>query len=154
MSSSSTSSTDPLPGSPPSSTTGSPMPSVRSATVITHGKPELVAPAVQRVREVAGRVGVELVEDDGEPDLAVVLGGDGTMLRALTRFLGTGVPVLGVNFGRVGFLTAIAPEALERDLERAFAGDYRVVELPTVEVGFAGKTYVAVNDAVVTSGTI
>jgi len=130
------------------------MPSVRSATVITHGKPELVAPAVQRVREVAGRVGVELVEDDGQPDLAVVLGGDGTMLRALTRFLGTGVPVLGVNFGRVGFLTAIAPEALERDLERAFAGDYRVVELPTVEVGFAGKTYVAVNDAVVTSGTI
>jgi NAD+ kinase len=129
------------------------MPSVRSATVITHGKPELVAPAVQRVREVAERVGVAIIED-GEPDLAVILGGDGTMLRALTRFLGTDVPVLGVNFGRVGFLTAIAPEQLERDLERAFAGEYRVVELPTVEVAFDDETYVAVNDAVVTSGTI
>jgi NAD+ kinase len=129
------------------------MPSVHSATVITHGKPELVAPAVQRVREAAERAGVEIV-DAGEPDLAVVLGGDGTMLRALTRYLGTGVPVLGVNFGRVGFLTAIAPERLERDLERAFAGDFRVVELPTVEVEFDGETYVAVNDAVVTSGTI
>ncbi len=129
------------------------MPSVRSATVITHGKPELVAPAVQRVREVAERAGVAIV-DAGEPDLAIVLGGDGTMLRALTRFLGTDVPVLGVNFGRVGFLTAIAPEQLERDLERAFAGEYRVVELPTVEVAFDGETYVAINDAVVTSGTI
>jgi NAD+ kinase len=129
------------------------MPSVRSATVITHGKPGLVAPAVQRVREVAERLGVEIV-DGGDPDLAVVLGGDGTMLRALTRFLGKDVPVLGVNFGRVGFLTAIAPERLEADLERAFAGEYQVVELPTIEVGFDGETYVAVNDAVVTSGTI
>ena len=76
------------------------------------------------------------------------------MLRALTRFLGTGVPVIGVNFGRVGFLTAIEPDALERDLARAFAGEYRVVELPTIEVGFDGQSYVAINDAVVTSGTI
>jgi NAD+ kinase len=129
------------------------MPSVRSATVITHGKPELVAPALQRVHEVADRVGVEIV-DGGEPDLAVVLGGDGTMLRALTRFLGKDVPVLGVNFGRVGFLTAIAPDRLETDLERAFAGEYEVVVLPTIEVSFDGETYVAVNDAVVTSGTL
>jgi NAD+ kinase len=129
------------------------MPSVRSATVITHGKPELVAPAVQRVHEVADRVGVEIV-DGGEPDLAVVLGGDGTMLRALTRFLGKDVPVLGVNFGRVGFLTAIAPDRLETDLERAFAGEYEVVVLPTIEVSFDVETYVAVNDAVVTSGTL
>ena len=42
-----------------------------------------------------------------------------------TRFLGTGVPVIGVNFGRVGFLTAIAPDELEDGLERVFAGDYR-----------------------------
>ena len=82
---------------------------------------------------------MELVGDDGEPDIAIVLGGDGTMLRALTRFLGTGVPVLGVNFGRVGFLTAIAPDELERGLERVFGGDYRVVELPTIEVTIAAS---------------
>ena len=61
------------------------------------------------------------MNDDVEPDIAIVLGGDGTMLRALTRFLGTGVPVLGVNFGRVGFLTAIAADESRSGLERVFA---------------------------------
>jgi NAD+ kinase len=124
--------------------------------VITHGVPALVEDALARVRSLAARVGVELVDvtATAKPDLAVVLGGDGTMLRALTRFLGTGVPVLGVNFGRVGFLTAIPPESLERDLERVFAGDYRVVELPTVDVTLAGELHCALNDAVMTSGTI
>src|SRR6266550_4616801 len=115
MSLSSTSPTDPPHGSPLTSTAGLPRPSViRRAAVITHGHPALVAPALERVRALAARVGVELVGDDVEPDIAVVLGGDGTMLRALKRFLGKGVPVLGVNFGRVGFLTAVEPDALER----------------------------------------
>jgi NAD+ kinase len=83
-----------------------------------------------------------------------VLGGDGTMLRALTRFLGTGVPVLGVNFGRVGFLTAIPSDELEEGVGRAFAGDYDVVELPTLEVQLDGDRRVAVNDTVVTSATL
>ena len=111
------------------------------AAVITHGQPQLVESALERVRALAARTGVELVGDDVEPDIAIVLGGDGTMLRALTRFLGTGVPVLGVNFGRVGFLTAVAPESLERDLERVFSGDYQVVELPTIEVDLGGTTH-------------
>ena len=127
---------------------------MNSAAVITHGQPRLIEPAVERVRALAARIGVELVSDDVEPDIAIVLGGDGTMLRALTRFLGKGVPVLGVNFGRVGFLTAVAPDSLERDLERVFSGDYQVVELPTIEVTLGGVTRRAVNDAVMTSGTI
>ena len=122
--------------------------------MITHGQPHLVESALERVRALAVRTGVELVGDEVQPDIAIVLGGDGTMLRALTRFLGTGVPVLGVNFGRVGFLTAVAPESLERDLERVFSGDYQVVELPTIEVRLGGKIHRAVNDAVMTSGTI
>jgi NAD+ kinase len=136
------------------STTGSPMPSVERAALLTHGKPELVEPAVGRVRALAERLGVELIDGEAEADIAVVLGGDGTMLRALARFLGSGVPVLGVNYGRVGFLTAIAPDGLERDLERVFAGDYRVLELPTLEVTPNGTPHVAVNDVVITSGTI
>jgi len=89
-------------------------------------------------------------------DLLVSLGGDGTMLRALKRFLGTGVPVLGVNFGRVGFLAACEGDALEDGLARAFAGDYRVVELPVLEleVGAGGERWTAVNDMVVTSSTL
>jgi NAD+ kinase len=127
---------------------------IKKATVITHGHPVLVAQALERVRVLAARAGVELVDGDVEPDIAIVLGGDGTMLRALKRFLGKDVPVLGVNFGRVGFLTAVAPESLERDIERVFSGDYRVVELPTIEVTLAGETHFAINDAVLTSGTI
>ncbi len=108
--------------------------------MITHGRPALVEAAVERVRAACrSRSASSSSTDDADADLAVVLGGDGTMLRALKRFLGTDVPVLGVNFGRVGFLTAIAPDALERDLERVFAGDYRVVELPTLELTLDGR---------------
>lgn len=130
------------------------MPSVERIAIVLSGHEELVQPARERVRALAERSGVAVVDDGQRPDLAVVLGGDGTMLRALQRFLDDRVPVVGVNFGRVGFLTAIAPEELEPGLERVFAGDYRVVPLPTLEVSLDGESYVAVNDAVVTSGTI
>ena len=96
----------------------------------------------------------QLNPDDGtaDVDIAVVLGGDGTMLRALNRFLGTGVPVIGVNFGRVGFLASIPRDELEAGLARVFAGEYRVEELPTLEVEVGDEQRVAVNDLVVASG--
>jgi NAD+ kinase len=107
------------------------------------------------VRAVAQRSGVELLFDgeEGDPDIAIVLGGDGTMLRGLSRFLGSGVPVLGVNFGRVGFLTAIEGDEVETGLQRVFAGEFRIVELPTLELDL-GERYVAVNDVVVTSAEL
>src|SRR5216683_772889 len=155
MSMSSISSTDPTQGSPPTSTAGSARPSVvRTAAVITHGHPQHVESAFERVRALAERTGVELVGDDVEPDIAIVLGGDGTMLRALARYLGTGVPVIGVNFGRVGFLSSMHQDALESGVRRVFAGEYDVVELATIEVEYGTGRFVAVNDAVVTSGTL
>jgi NAD+ kinase len=132
------------------------MPRVERAQVVMHGKSERVAPAVERLRAAAAEAGVELLpeQSDEKPDLAIVLGGDGTMLRALGRFLGTGVPVFGVNFGRVGFLTAVAADALESGVRRAFAGDYEVVELATLDVQVDGERRTAVNDAVVSSGVL
>ena len=133
------------------------MPSVKRVAVVTHGKTRNVEAAVERLKIAADGADVELLFDapyDPRPDLAVVLGGDGTMLRALARFLGTGVPVLGVNFGRVGFLTAMPGDELESGIARAFAGDFRVVGLPTLELELGGTRRVAVNDAVVTSGTL
>jgi NAD+ kinase len=133
------------------------MRSIERAAVFTHGKPDRVAEALERLRAVARDCGVELVgeSDDTEPpDLAVVLGGDGTMLRALTRFLGTGVPAIGVNFGRVGFLTAIPRDELESGVRRAFAGEFVVVELPTLDVRLNGEHRIAVNDAVVASALL
>jgi NAD+ kinase len=126
------------------------MPSVERATVFTHGRPETVADASARVEQLAADAGVELTDAEGV-DLAIVLGGDGTMLRALKRFLGTGVPVLGVNFGRVGFLTGIPHDELETGLRRAFEGDIVVRELPTLEVEVGGERHPAVNDCVVAS---
>jgi len=139
---------------------------VGRAAVITHGKPQTIGPALERLEKVAREAGVELLLPDeevekhgvGEPepdltnaDIAVVLGGDGTMLRALQRFLDTGVPVIGVNFGRVGFLASIQQNELESGLARVFSGDYRVVQLTTLEVEVDGKRGAAVNDVVVLS---
>ena len=129
------------------------MPSVSRAAVVTHGKPETIGDALRRFEEAARQAGVEVV-DDGDADLVVVLGGDGTMLRALRHCLKTGAPVLGVNFGRVGFLTTLGADDLEPGLARVFAGDYAVVELPTLEVEVGGERHVAVNDVVATSATL
>ncbi|HLK46425.1 MAG TPA: NAD(+)/NADH kinase, partial [Acidimicrobiales bacterium] len=128
------------------------MPSVERATVVTIER-DGVAAALERLQALARRANVELVDGD-DADVAVVLGGDGTMLRALTRFLGTGTPVVGVNYGRVGFLTAIDADELEPGVERVFAGDYRTVELSTLEVEVGGETRTAVNDVVVAGETL
>ena len=128
------------------------MPSVKRAAVVTIER-DGVDVALARLHAIAERRGIELV-DGGDADIAIVLGGDGTMLRALARFLGTGVPVIGVNYGRVGFLTAIHADGLEPGIERVFAGEYRTVELSTLEATVGGTTTVAVNDVVVAAGTL
>jgi NAD+ kinase len=126
---------------------------VRRAAVITHGSRD-VEQAVARLRPVAEAHDVELVDgtDDGV-DIAICLGGDGTILRALTRFLGTGVPVIGANFGRVGYLTAIPGAELEGGMARVFRGEYAMQSLPTLEVQLGGERHAAVNDVVIVSGT-
>ena len=126
---------------------------VETAAVVAHGRVDVRA-AVERVRAVAGRAGVEIVEDAERAQLAVAVGGDGTILRTLARLLGTGVPVIGINFGRVGFLASITPDRLEDDLARVFAGEYRTVEQPTLEAQLGDDTLVAVNDVVATSSTL
>jgi NAD+ kinase len=142
---------------------------VKRIAAITHGRRETVGQALERLEGVAREAGVELTlpEDElekhntdlteGEPadaDLVVVLGGDGTMLRALRRLLGTTVPAVGVNFGSVGFLTTIPEEKLESDLKRVFAGEYEVVDLPTLEARAHEDRRDAVNDVVATSSTL
>jgi NAD+ kinase len=125
---------------------------VTRAAVFTHGRSEKIGDAVERVERVASAAGTELaLLGDGAPDLVVALGGDGTMLRALRATLGKGVPVFGVNFGRVGFLTSVEGEELEEGLARVFAGEFRVVELCTLTASVASGEHVAVNDLVATS---
>jgi NAD+ kinase len=99
------------------------------------------------------------VLDDGPIDLAVSLGGDGTMLRTVALTTARGIPVLGVNLGRLGYLTEVEPSGLEEALARFVAGDFQIEPRMTLEVsvkrapGVASSTprpsYVALNEAVV-----
>src|SRR5688500_19833166 len=130
-------------------TASSPTPSgkrVIRAAVVTHGTLGQIGSGLARLQAVAQDHDVELLYTDEEAtrhgvgpsadamaaDLAVVLGGDGTVLRALTRFLGKGIPVIGVNFGRVGFLSSMGARALEVGLGRVLGGGDEAVEPPTL----------------------
>jgi NAD+ kinase len=66
------------------------------------------------------RIGAEL----HDTDVVCVLGGDGTFLRTARAIGGSGVPTLGVNLGRVGFLAKVESDELERALDQVEAGDY------------------------------
>jgi NAD+ kinase len=126
---------------------------VETAAVVAHSRVD-VRSALERVRAVAESAGVELVDEPERAQLAVAVGGDGTILRTLARLLGTGIPVIGINFGRVGFLASIAPDRLEGDLARVFAGEYLTIEQPTLEAQLDGERFVAVNDVVATSSQL
>jgi NAD+ kinase len=71
---------------------------------------ELAMPADELAKHPsAGELGYQAVDEDGvrAADVCLVFGGDGTILRALGRLLGSGVPTVGVNFGNVGFLAGL-----------------------------------------------
>jgi NAD+ kinase len=124
----------------------------RIAVMTTHDKRAPVDRALRRVEEEAKATGIDIVpSESGEADVVVVLGGDGTMLRALRATLGTTTPVLGINFGSVGFLTTVDGDELDTALARVLAGDFRVVELITLEARLGGERSAAVNDVVATS---
>jgi NAD+ kinase len=81
--------------------------------------------------ERTGRPGEDL-------DLAVSLGGDGTMLRAVDLVNADDVPVLGVNLGHLGYLTSVEPADLREALIRFLAGDYGVESRMTLDVAVSG----------------
>lgn len=139
----------------------------RRAIVLTHRRSAETAGALSELRAAARRAGATLLFDDDEAakhglapepgielgarhaadvDVCVVLGGDGTILTALREYAGTGVPVFAVNYGEVGFLATIDPDGLGRDFDRAFAGDFETIELPTISVGRPENEWTAIND--------
>ena len=74
----------------------------------------------------------------GGEDLILMLGGDGSMLRALAHEAGSGAPVIGINYGRVGFLTSIEQSELERGLRRAMPATTRCSSCPRCAPAGAG----------------
>jgi len=150
---------------------------VKEITVFTHGRPEETARAFRLLVERAAEAGVSLrldaeetrklsslagpaVELDAEVkddvDLCLVLGGDGTILRALQRYAGTEVPVFSINFGAIGFLATVEPKDIEDGIGRALTGAFELLRLPAIVLeGFDGPPSgvlgapVAINDAAI-----
>ena len=122
-------------------------------------KPE-AARLARRLAEICREKGLALVPVDSrnvsalvDVDVVAVLGGDGTILRALRLMGEKMVPVLGVNLGTMGFLAECAPEALEEAVRRLAAGDYRLEERMLLRVEReGGASSLALNDVVVSRG--
>jgi NAD+ kinase len=136
---------------------------MREITVFTHRRPQDTSAALTRLAAAAAGAGVTLRLDETETrkhglqegpglavnapvkdavELCVVLGGDGTILGALQRYAGTGVPVFAINFGEIGFLATVEPEEIEDGIARALDRDFELRQLPGVvlDVPGAGET--------------
>lgn len=146
----------------------------RRVLLLTHRAPEATSGALPTVLAICAEQGIEVIvpptevvkherlaqytssegielRADGQ-DMILVLGGDGSMLRALAREAGSGAPVIGVNYGRVGFLCAIERDDLEAGLRRALNGDYMVIGLPSLTVDWSDGWVSAVNDLAIVRG--
>ncbi|HEX5375247.1 MAG TPA: NAD(+)/NADH kinase [Solirubrobacterales bacterium] len=139
---------------------------MKTAALITHSHPPAATEAVAVATAVARDAGWRLVATEGEiskhdhaaagvervdslpadPDLCLVLGGDGSILYALRRFARTGVPVFGVNFGTVGFLAAVERDDAEEGIRRALAGETEAIDLPALAIEVDGEEQLAFND--------
>ena len=102
------------------------------------------------------------IEDSGLPvgetiDLAVVVGGDGTMLHVARGLASNALPMIGINLGRLGFLTDISADRMYEDLDELLRGEFTVEEriMLQVQISNGRKTLnetVALNDVSITKG--
>jgi NAD+ kinase len=143
---------------------------VRQITVFTHRRPDDVSGALSQLMDYASEAGVTLrldaeetlkhgilarpgVEVDADIDrdveLCVVLGGDGTILRALQHYACTGVPVFAINFGEIGFLATVEPQDIRDGFRRALSGDFELLRLPAIGLELGGTTHMAINDVAI-----
>jgi len=86
-------------------------------------------------------------------DMIVSFGGDGTILYTARISEGYGIPILGVNLGKVGFLAEISPEEIHQIPQRLKQGDYEILNRMAFSIEFFGERYFALNDVVIDRGT-
>ena len=94
--------------------------------------------------------------EDADLDILISLGGDGTLLRGARLACQLGIPILGVNLGRVGFLAAAGPGAALETLRRVVRGEYTIESrlALSARVGDVGDERLAINDVVIHKGGI
>ena len=104
------------------------------------------------------QVGVSHEELGARSDLVIVIGGDGTLLAAARLLCGREVPILAINYGGLGFLTAVTMSELYTDLERTLAGDFvsdhrMMLDVSLVRDGQPIANHRVLNDIVINKGT-
>ena len=122
-------------------------------------EPEAVAVALaDQARALSRDVWLQSSWDDGveqingDTDLIISVGGDGTLLRVARLVAPSGIPILGVNAGRLGFLTEIDASDATDLLSRALNGEGRIEERTMLAVEHAGASSYALNDAIISRG--
>jgi NAD+ kinase len=119
------------------------------------------------------RVAIELIEwfkarnvkasvdpaDANTADIAVIVGGDGTLLAAARQLADRQVPILAINYGGLGFLTEVTMEEMHSALDRVLSGDFAIEERMMIDVAFSrGNKQIAahraLNDVVINRGTL
>lgn len=146
---------------------------ISTIALVTHQVPDVAAQTLEEVLALLEDRGVRVLVPPGErakhpsisargesccetsreelaqADMCLVLGGDGTMLRALRLTRGLGIPVAGVNLGRVGFFAAIKRDRVVDDLSRVLDGEYVPYPLVGLAADLYGTPLRAVNDLLV-----
>jgi len=105
---------------------------------------------------IKGTIFPDALELARASDLLLVVGGDGTVLRVARETAGSNTPLLGVNAGRLGFLTSASVDNINESLETLWANKYIIDPLPLVEASglSKGKPYkaLALNDILISRG--
>jgi NAD+ kinase len=128
-----------------------------SAWLQARGK--TIMPEDRTSEELGFSRGWRKVEIMAQADLAIVLGGDGTLLSVARRASKREVPILGVNLGSLGFLTATTVEEMFTAVERVLAGDYEVERRSLLEAvltrnGERIGSFQVLNDVVINKGAL
>ena len=106
----------------------------------------------ETLREIAEICKVEIVAEEAffeSSDLVVVMGGDGSLLRAVSGGARHGKPLLGINLGRVGYLASAEKSSIEEVAKRILNGDYCISEHMMLEVDNCNEKKLALNDVVI-----
>ena len=109
----------------------------RSVLLVRHEWREQAVTAAAYVTDRLRSLGIEPLDElrpGDDPELVLVLGGDGTLLHAAELVRGRDVPLIGVNLGHVGFLAEAEPDSLGEVVERIADRDYTVEERMTNDV--------------------
>ena len=90
---------------------------------------------------------ITVVDNIDSADIGIAVGGDGTLLRLAGQAIEKDIPVLGINAGRVGFLTCLELSEID-GLARLLTGEYRTTKRSLLSLELDGKSYTALNDVV------